>query len=497
MTAAKNLWKQGYIHYLAALLMGVLIFLFLQPTATEEAEGLTELGVRLIAVLVPTLYLWIVANTHWTSLMLLGALAAMQILGEDPGLVWANSMGHFAVIMVTTFIMLDYSMNETGATDKIVSWFITRKFVRGRPYAFLTMFFFANIFVGIFMQNLALAVMYLGLTVKLCDKIGVKQGDKLYTCLILGTFWGGNILSVASPIAKNLPLIMMGLVYGATGGEVRISFAQWLAAGIPFALIMFGLLMLCIRLMNPDVSPLKNIDFDELKSASPPMSKRGKIVLAVMLCLTAVILLPDIISAIAPAGSGIYNIARYFMQISVAVPAIAAVVALCLIRAEGKPVMEFTDAVKHVPITLLIFMAAVVVLPIGSPAVGIVPWIRTGLDPLVAGMTPVAVMGVLVFGILLLTNIASNVVVMTLFFNIGFALLWGGQISIAAVAIVITFAVSCMACLTPSASLTAPLYFGPKHITMKNSAKWNLIFILLAFILMLIFIPFVTAIIGV
>jgi len=496
MTGTKNIWKHGYLHYLIALVIGILIALFLKPTATEEVEGLTHLGVRLIAIVVPTLYLWLVANTHWTSLLFLGALVASQVLGDNPNTVWAGALGHFAVIMVTTFFLLDYALNETGVADKAVIWLITRKFTRGRPYAFLTMFFFTNIFVGVFMQNLALAVMFLGLAVNVCEKVGVKKGDKLYTCLMLGSMWGNNILGIASPIAKNLPLIMMGLVYSATDGAVRITFAQWLAAGIPFSLVMFGVLMVCIRIMNPDVSPLKNIDFDELEASSPPLGLRGKIALAALLVLVLFILMPDLLILLAPAGSGLYNMASYLVKVTIAVPAIITVAALCIIHVDGKPVMEFTEAIKRVPVTLLIFMAAVVVLPIGSPAVGIVPWIRNGLEPLVAGMSPMAVVFMLVAGILFLTNVASNIVVMTLFFNIGFALLWGGTMSIAAVSIIIAFSVSLMACLTPSASLTTPLYYGPGHITVKNSAKWNLIFIVLSFVTMLVFIPFLALIVG-
>jgi len=277
---------------------------------------------------------------------------------------------------------------------------------------------------------------------------------------------------------------------------VRISFAQWLAAGIPFALIMFGVLMLSIRIMNPDVSPLKSLDIEEFKAASPPLSKRGKIAIAAMLVLVVFILLPDILILIAPEGSVIHNVSMYFVSLTAAIPAMITIAVLCIIRADGKPVMEFTDAIKHVPMTLLIFMAAVVVLPIGSPAVGIVPWIRNGLDPLVSGMPPLGVLVILVAGIMLLTNIASNIVVMTLFFNVGFALLLGGPMNIAAVSVVIAFAVSCMACLTPASSLMTPLYFGPGHITMKNSAKWNLVFIVFSFLMMLAFIPLVALILG-
>ena len=496
MQCLNSLRKNGYIHYIIALLIGISIAIFLEPTATEYTEGLTDLGVRLIAIVVPALYLWLVANTHWTSLLFLGALAATQVMGNNPSNVWAGSLGHFSVIMVISFVLLDYALGETGVTDRIVNWFITRKFTRGRPYAFLSMFFFANIFVGIFTQHLALAVMYIGLTVKICEKIGVEKGDKLYTSLMLGTLWGSNILSVASPIAKNVPLIMMGLIYSATAGAVRISFVHWLAAGIPFALVMFGVLMLCVRIMKPDVTPLKNLDIGNFAEELPPLSQRGKITIVAILVLVVFILAPDAIALFAPAGSVLYNIAQYFIEITVVVPAIAVVAALCLIRAEGKPVLDFNEAAKKIPFPLLIFMASIVVVPIGAPEVGIAPWIRSGLEPLVAGLSPIWILVILVFTIMILTNVASTIVIMTLIFNVGFALLWGGPMNIAAFAIIIAFAVSSMACLTPASSLMTSLYFGPGHITVRNSAKGNIVFILMSFLIVLIFIPIVTAIIG-
>ena len=48
------------------------------------------------------------------------------------------------------------------------------------PYAFIGMFFFSNLFIGMLMQNPALAIIYLDLTVRVCGKLGIKKGHSLY-----------------------------------------------------------------------------------------------------------------------------------------------------------------------------------------------------------------------------------------------------------------------------------------------------------------------------
>ena len=58
--------------------------------------------------------------------------------------VWAGSLGSFVVMTVIAYMLLNVCLKETGVIDRIALWFITRRFVRGRPYAFLAMFFFVQ-----------------------------------------------------------------------------------------------------------------------------------------------------------------------------------------------------------------------------------------------------------------------------------------------------------------------------------------------------------------
>jgi len=478
-----NILSQGYIHYLIALVIGVALAFAVQPN-----NGLTQDGVKVIAILVPILYLWLTTNTHWTSLLLLGMLVMTQVMSPDD--VWRGSIGHFAVITLIVYMLLNQCLKETGVIDKIASWFITRKFVYGRPYAFLAMFFASNIVVGMFMENLSLAIIYIGIALVLCEKIGVKKGHSLYTCMMLGIFWGNCVLSIASPIAKALPNILIGVAQRQL--DITITYAQWFAVGIPFTIVMFAVLMICVRFMKPDTEPLKNFDLDELRRNEPPLSLRGKIAAVVTILVILAILLPEIFLVL-----GVFmTFGTYMANIGVVVPAILASALLCLIRVEGKSVMDLPEAARSIPLHVLIFTGTVCVMsvPISSPDTGITAWLSNGLQPMIAGMSPFAVVVVLLACMLFITNFMSTVVTMLLFFNLGIALLASGDMNMAAFAIVIGLG-SSMACATPSASLTSPLFFGPEHITMKNSIKYSATFIALSFMVLVAFvIPLASAI---
>ena len=76
---------------------------------------------------------------------------------------------------------------------------------------------------------------------------------------------------------------------------------------------------------------------------------------------------------------------------------------------------------------------------------------------------------------------------MVLFFNIGVALLTGGSVNLGMSSILIGI-MSAIACLTPAACAPMPLVFGPGHVTMKNTIRANLFFIVLTLIVTLAYI---------
>ena len=479
---------KGYLHISVALMMGLAILFGLNPT-----HGLTAEGVSLLAIVIPTIYMWLFVNTHWVSLLFLALLIKTGIM--TPNQVWAGSLGHFAIMLVLTFSILSESLNETGTIQKIANWFITRKFVQGRPYAFMAMFFASNIVIGIFMQNLALAVMYIALTAQICENIGIKKGDTLYNCFMMGVFWGNGVLSIASPIAKSLPNILIGLVYTSFG--IEITYAQWFMFGMPFAFISFLLIMLCIRLINPNTDVLKNFDIEAVKEKEKPLSLRGIFTLMGMMALILIILLPEIFLFF----NVFVEFSSFLIRMGPTVPAILIIVTLSLIHVSENdrptPVLDFSQMAKKVPINLLLFVSAVVIMgtPLAAESSGVIPWMQAILAPMTNVLPPYLLFAALIIIAVIVTNFISNTVVVTIFVSLGAAILVDHPIGPVVFAIVAAFA-SCMAFITPSSTLTAPLYYGPEHATVKGVLGMNIMFLLMATLLIIAMTPLVVLVMG-
>ncbi|MCU6760738.1 Na(+)/dicarboxylate symporter [uncultured Roseburia sp.] len=472
--------KKEYIHYLIALIIGIVIWFALPPT-----NGLTEIGVRVVAILIPVLYLWLTTNTHWTCFLALGLLVMTQAMTANE--VWAGSMGHFVVITVIAYMVLNVCLKETGVINKIAIWFVTRKFVQGRPYAFMAMFFASNVIIGLFMDNLSLAVIYIGIAGALCEQIGVKKGDPFYTCIFTGVMWGNVILSIASPIAHALPNIIMGLAESQLG--ISISYGQWLAVGVPFAVLTYLAIMLVVLIWRPDTSAFKNFNVEEVRKNDPPLDARGKFAAFMFILVIIFVLAPSILKDVAPFFA-------YLNGIGVVIPALLAICVLAIVRMGGKPVLDVPGALRQVPLPAVIFAGTVSVFatPLSAENTGISVWLGN-IFSFVEGMSPFAIVVILMIFAIIMTNFLSNTVTMVLFFNIGVVVLANGNTNMAVFTIIIALAAS-MASLTPSAAVPSPLFFGPGHVTMKNTLKWNLIWLPLTFVILVIFFPIFSRIMG-
>lgn len=471
--------NKNYIHYVIALVIGLVLLFSLQPT-----NGLTEVGVRVIAVLIPTLYLWLTTNTHWTCFLTLALLVMTQAM--TPNQVWAESMGHFVVITVISYMLLNVALSETGVIKRIAMWFVTRKFVQGRPYAFMAMFFGSNVLIGLFMDNISLAIIYIALTGELCKTMGLQKGDSFYTCMYTGVMWGNVILSIASPIAHALPNIVMGLCETQLG--ITITYAEWLMVGVPFSVVMWVVIMIGVLLWKPDTTAFKNFNVEEVKRSLPPLDIRGKISAAVFVIVVLVVLMPSLLINVFPVVMG------YLSAIGVAVPAMLAVAVLGIIHIKKEPILNVPQAMRTLPWPAIIFAGTVSVYatPLSSEVTGITTWMSNVFHPLVADLPDFGIIVVLMIIAIIFTNFLSNTVTMVLFFNIGAVLLVAGNTNMAAFTIIIALA-SSMATLTPSAAVPSPLFFGPGHITMRNTVTHNLFFVICSFFVILAAMPIASA----
>lgn len=460
--------KKEYIHYIIALIIGLILAFVLQPT-----NGLTDLGVRVIAIIIPTLYLWLTVNTHWTCFMVLGLMVMTQAMTANE--VWASSFGHFVFITVFAYSIFNVALVETGVISKIAKFFITRKIVEGKPYVFMGMFFFSHLLVCFFADNISLAPIYITIAEEIARNLKIKKGHPMYTAMMLGILWTNCLGQICSPIAHALPNLIMGLLQSAAG--ITITYSTWMAFGAIYAILVFIASMIILRIWNPDCEAFKNFDLEEMKKTDKPLDKYGKWTAIVFAVAILFVFVPAILAKVSP-------IFAYLNSLGVVVPALLGIVVLCLIRIDGNPVMNFPATMSKVNFSPCLFAGTVACLavPVSAENTGITAWLGNTLKPMLGGFSPSLIVIILIILALLMTNFLSNTVTVALFFSIGAVVLGSTDYNLAIFALVIGMA-SGMSTITPSAAVPSPCFFAPGHLTMKGSLVPNLAFVIVTFLI--------------
>ena len=273
----------------------------------------------------------------------------------------------------------------------------------------------------------------------------------------------------------------------AAASGITITYTQWMTLGMPFAFLMYLLLLLVICVIwKPEASKYHNYDLDGARAKKVPLTREGIISLIVFAGVVLAWIVPEIFPALLPAAAK-----TALSAWGNTVPAIVGVCLLCVIRVDDKPIASFAALAKAAPMTLLIFIGAVVVFgsAVSSADTGISAALSNLLAPLTGTLSIGVIVGLGVLFCLILTNFVSNVVSMLLFFGLVLPVAAAASVSTAAIAIIICL-VANFASLVPSAAVTAPLFFGPGHITVRNTLKWNLLMIGACFVIcMLVLYP--------
>lgn len=339
-----------------------------------EVNGLTAAGVSVISVFVATVYLWITIGVDWVSMLAIALFACCGAL--TPNALYAASFGNWLTPFLIVGMIMNSALAEYGVTVRIVQWFMTRKWLEGRPWLFFITYLFAFYFVSLFLDCGPAALLFLPMAEELCTQLGYQKGDKfpkvvfagILTCVLLGF--------CATPISHIIPVMFIGFIGRDIGG---ISFMQYMSVGIPYTLAVFVLMILFFKfVLRPDVSKLKNYSVEEMKKTIKPLDKKGKITLITYLVVIFFWLLPDIGKTIIPTVASFVGSIGYVIA-----PAIAITV-LCLIRVEGDSIINFPKALGKVSWVQVILVAAMNAMGacITAPAAGITTFLATTFTPL-------------------------------------------------------------------------------------------------------------------
>lgn len=396
-----------YIIKLAIALAIYLLFKFVLPApAPMTAKGMEIVGIFLVAC-----YFWIViGQTGWTSVLTICLVAVSGVMKATE--VIQGTFGDWMFSFLMGCMLVNYVLSDTGLSRRIAMWFITRKFVRGRPWMIVTMFFLAMFVLGLGMTSSATCVMFCALAKEILDSTGYSREDRFSQMLYLAI--AGLTIAGNGMTAIGHGNFITGIGWVAEAAGIEISVFQSAVIGISVGICWLICMVLIMKFAyKMDASKLVSLDMDALRASVPPISKREKISailfeLVIFMWVASDLLAP--FPALAPIG-------KFCKGLGSTIPILLCVCAMCVIRIEGKPIMSFNDATKKIAWQSCMMIGTVRFLGtvFSMEDLGIVTWITNLFGPATEHLPPIvfliACIGITVF----VTNLVSNSIAMLLF----------------------------------------------------------------------------------
>lgn len=444
----------------------ILFFRFVPPPA-----GLSSIGMQVIGLFIGMMLLWNFIGIDWSSFLCMSLLIMFEIMPANK--VFSTGLGNTTIVFLLAFFMISHTLSKVGFSRRLAIRFITNPIAKKGPWAFVAMFLFSCVILSSFMSQTAAMMIFIQIAEQIFEELNYKKGDRFPQMIILGLAFTAGIGSAVTPIGHAIILIPIQFLLRDTGIHLSIINYSIFGASVGVVIFLF-MMMLFLFFYKPDLSRLKSFDVDSLRKDAAPLSKQEKIAAGVFMGVILVWLLQSILVNIP--DESVKSVGIYLNKLGTAVPALMGVVALCMIHADGKPVMNFKDSVANgVPWSGLLFNGAV--LAIGAALVleevGISNFLITHITPLVSDMSPMLFILTVVALCTILTNFASNTVCATVFYSIAAPIAMSmGNINIVALAAMIAAAAS-YAYATPPATMPTAIVAGSGWVNVSDMFKYG------------------------
>ncbi len=451
---------------LLAVAIGLLVY-FLVPAA----NGLTPQGVRMLAVFIPVIFVWLIeGGSGWSALF---AATMMVLIGAYNGahtyeLLWGGSM----VAMIIPFYMISNAMEESGAMMWVVRWILSRKVVHGRPTLFTILFVVSMVLSSVLINTMVIVVIFFKILRDITDSIGLDKDSEFFHAHGLLIGWIAQIADGCLIWGRPFILSMVGIIIGLGFRNFTMNdFFKLSGMYLLFACVVgIALIKFWVR---PDTSAFEKFDDAAIREdlKANPMSKRAKTLLGGMVLA----IVAYVCAFLTPLGS----IQTYFNGLPVAAPISIIVATLCVITVDGKPAIDLGKEMGRLPWNTIMFLGSVMYFGgiIGSADFGISTMLSNVVTPIVASIpaSVVILIGLAIASVL--TNLTSNAVSATIVLSCFIpAMLAAPNISNSQV---LAFAACVvMVCATAIGTLAAcatmSLVYCPEGIEYKRSAKYSL-----------------------
>lgn len=438
------------IHSIIAVLC-MLFFRYLPAPAPMEPVGMAILGIFIGAI-----YAWCTVSLIWPSILALTLLGLTDYCTVQEA--YATAAGNNTVLLALFMMLFASLISESGLTQWIANWIITRKISRGRPWVLSYMLLLAAYIATIFVDSVPAILICWGFLYAICKQIGYQPRDKYPTLMIIGIVYA-SIMGFGFFPFKIAVVANYGFLSSAMGMTAEYAYSAYILFSLIFGMLSVVMyILLCKFILRPDVTLLKNADMRAVAGERTVLDGRQKITIALLAVLIIALLLPSFLPKTTFLGSLLSHIGTTgIVALMVGV--------VIVITYQGRPLAEFQTMMHQGVAWDLIFMiAAALTLAGGMTAemTGIKPMLMQLVLPVLGGKSAFIFCAVFMLVALVLTNLINNIVVSAIMIPILYT--FSLELDFNPIAMVAVFIYVCnMAIMLPSSSPSGAMIHGNRE----------------------------------
>ncbi len=475
-TERTNVRTKYYIH---CVIMFALMFII---ASLPPFANITPLGMQVLGIFVAAAYGWCTVGLLWPSLFILIALGCTEYCTVKESFI--TGFGDHVVISIVAVFAFAAYLEESGLSQYIANWFISRKIGEGRPWVFTLLIFAAAYVLSAFVSLYATIVIMWSIFYKICESVGIERKSNYATMVICGIVITTCLTSTIFPF-KPFTQVYYGLVMKATGiTDMPIDFVPWTICNIVIGIVMIGLYILASRfIMRPDVTLVKEAGAKLAHLRNEKMNKDQKLAFVVLMLFVISQVLPSFLPKTMPLAVVLNNL-------SLLGCAVIALIVLTILRSkEGKPVIEVGHLIsKGTNWDIIIMMAATMPLSaaLESDTTGIIASVTEWMSTALAGVSPTMFLVLIVVVFIIATQFAHNLVLAMVLMPMLATLGLNYGIHPFVIINLVWFAAQSAFLLPASSSPSAMIYGNVNWISTKKAYMYDAMFVVLAMLTLIV-----------
>lgn len=447
-----------------------LLFIFVLGRLLPTWSTVSRDGVEVLCIFIGVLVL--VGGLNQLIWPVLVASASLIMYGiTDASSMFANLLGTSTVMQVIMCWILAGALQESGATDVIAKWLLTRKMFKGRGYLMLVGILLVFYLCGAVTSQTPGTLLAFAVWSSMRSALKIEKNSKHNVLMLISLFLsanaGGSLIPFKGLAPASIKMFESVTGFAVNNGHYVLSFLILHVAY--FVILGLAIFFLC----REDVRKMGTFDMTTIEGFGAENIKFNKRQLFLLLGFVAG-LLYSVVGSFLPAGA----FTTWFNSITQAMWFVLVAVVLSWIRVDGAQVLNLEQAFKKYTLWgLLILTAFMMYLGtlLSADAQGIKSWLLALLGPLFGGMPFPVFCFLSCLCVFAVTNVFSNFATMVIFFSITGPIMSifveQQGVSITPFYILISGA-SNKAYLTYAACGTAPLLVG--HEDMSNKKLFSI-----------------------